>query len=227
MKIRLRSSQGYLGWHLLIGLLVFIAMTLVLAEISDHVMKGKPLTVTDARLTAWLHANRTPSQTTVFQYATGLGSTFIAVSLTTVVGIYLLWHRQRYWFTTLVLSVAGGAILNRYLKIAFQRARPRFDDPTMTFTGYSFPSGHTITATVLYGCLAALVVANTKDRGVRAIAIVAASLLIGMVGFSRIYLGAHYLTDVIAAIAEGLAWLSLSFTLVYSLWRQRRPAKHS
>jgi undecaprenyl-diphosphatase len=78
----------------------------------------------------------------------------------------------------------------------------------------------------MYGCLAALIVANTKHRGVRILAILTACLLIALVGFSRIYLGAHYLTDVIAAIAEGLAWLSLSFTLVYSLWRRRNGQRH-
>jgi membrane-associated phospholipid phosphatase len=220
MKIDLRSG-GYLAWHLVIGLLLFAAMTLVLAAISDEVMEGEPLTLIDARLAAWLHANRTPAQITAFRYVTSLGSTFVATSIATMVGLYLLWRRQRYWFVTLLLSVPGGIILNRLLKSAFQRARPRFDDPIMTFTGYSFPSGHTLTATVLYGFLAALIVANTKDQRVRVIAILSAALLIALVGFSRIYLGAHYLTDAISAIAEGLAWLSLCFTLVYSVWRHR------
>ncbi|MEK6281240.1 MAG: phosphatase PAP2 family protein [Acidobacteriota bacterium] len=215
------TSDGFFGWHLVIGLLVFVAMTIVLAQISDQVMEGEPLTVTDAQLSQWLHAKRTPGQVTAFRYVTSLGSTVVASTLATVVGIFLLWRGQRYWFTTLLISILGGVLLNVFLKTAFQRARPSFDDPIMTFTGYSFPSGHTLTATVLYGCLAALIVANTKHRGVRLLTILIACLLIALVGFSRIYLGAHYLTDVLAAIAEGLAWLSLSFTLVYSFWRQR------
>jgi membrane-associated phospholipid phosphatase len=220
MKINLRS-QGYFGWHLVIGLFVFVAMTFVLAAISDEVTQGRPLTVMDAEFSSWLHANRTPARTNAMRYVTWLGSTVVASSITTVVGIYLLLSRRRYWFAALVLSVAGGAILNRLLKSAFQRARPQLDDPIFTFTGYSFPSGHTLTATVVYGCLAALIVANTRNRSVRVITILSAGLLIALVAFSRIHLGAHYLTDVVAAIAEGLAWLSLCFTLVYSLWRPR------
>lgn len=223
MKLRVPNG-GYWGWHLLIGVVVFTAMTLVLAGLSDEVMEGEPLTVTDAQVSNWLHENHTPAQIAIFKFITSLGSTLVANGLAFLVGIYLLWRRQYYWFTTLVLSVVGGVVLNRLLKHAFQRTRPQFDDPIMTFTGYSFPSGHTITATVLYGCLAAMILANTKSKPARTVVIVLAGTLIAMVGFSRIYLGAHYLSDVLAAIAEGLAWLSLSFTLVYSLWRQRHSA---
>ena len=217
--------EGYFGWHLVIGLFVFVAMTLALAAISDEVMQGRPLTVMDAEFSRWLRANKTPARINAMRYVTWLGSTVVATIITTVAGIYLLLRGRRYWFTVLVLSVAGGAILNRQLKIAFQRARPQLDDPIFSFTGYSFPSGHTLTATVLYGCLAALIVANTRNQLVRIVVILSASLLIGLVGFSRIYLGAHYLTDVISAIAEGLAWLSLCFTLVYSLWRRRHAPR--
>jgi undecaprenyl-diphosphatase len=221
MKIRLPSG-GIWGRHLLIGVVVFTAMTLLLAAISDEVVKGQPLTVIDAQLSSWLDKNRTSSLVIFFKLVTLLGSTFVATLLSCVVGIYLLMRGQRYWFTTFVLSVVGGVVLNRQLKIVFQRTRPQFDDPIMTFTGYSFPSGHTITATVLYGCLAALIVAHTRNQAVRASVIVAAGIVIALVGFSRIYLGAHFLSDVLAAMAEGFAWLSLSFTLVYSLWRRKQ-----
>lgn len=220
MKINLRS-QDYLGWHLVIGLFIFLAMTAALAAISDEVMQGRPLTVMDSELSDWLYATRTPGRLTAMRYVTLLGSTIVATVITTLAGVYLLLRRRRYWFTALVLSVAGGAILNRLLKSAFQRSRPQFDDPISTFTGYSFPSGHTLTATVVYGCLAALIVANTKNPYARVITVFSAALLIALVAFSRIYLGAHYLTDVVAAIAEGIAWLSLCFTSVYALWRPR------
>ncbi|HYJ85814.1 MAG TPA: phosphatase PAP2 family protein, partial [Pyrinomonadaceae bacterium] len=201
--------KGYLGWHIVIGLFVFLATTFLLAAISDEVIRGRPLTAMDAEFSAWLQTTRTSIRLDAMRYVTWLGSTVVASIITTVAGIYLLLSRRRYWFAALVLSVAGGAILNRLLKSAFQRARPQLDDPVFTFTGYSFPSGHTLTATVVFGCLAALIVANTKNRMVRVGAILSASLLIALVAFSRIYLGAHYLTDVVGAIAEGLAWLSL------------------
>jgi membrane-associated phospholipid phosphatase len=220
MKIRLLQRK-FFGWHFLIGLLVFAAMTVVLAEISDQVMEGEPLTKLDAQLTNWLHLNRTAAQINFFKVITLLGSTVVATALTIFTGVWLLKKKAWYRFTALVLSVAGGAILNRTLKLVFQRARPQFDDPIMSFTGYSFPSGHTLTATVLYGCFAILIIMYTRDWRVRVATLMIAGVLILLVAFSRIYLGAHYLTDVVSAIAEGLAWLSLCFTFVYSFWRER------
>ena len=202
------------SFRLLIGVLLFLGMTLTLAALAEHVMTGRPLTAVDQQLSAWLAANRTPSLTTFFIVVTSLGSTVVGVIIAVVLGVYLLLRRQRYWFAAAMLAIAGGALLNRYLKLAFQRARPEFDDPIITFTGYSFPSGHTMSATVVFGTLALFLFTRKKDLKWRTLVIGLAILVVVMVAFSRIYLGAHYLTDVVAAIAEGVAWISLSFTLV-------------
>src|SRR4051794_8639778 len=103
MKRRLPSRQ-FFGWQFVVGLLVFIAMTLVLAEISDQVMEGKPLTLSDAQLTSWVQLHRTPAQIVFFKCITLLGSTIAGVTLATVAGIVLLVRKQRYRFTALVLS---------------------------------------------------------------------------------------------------------------------------
>jgi undecaprenyl-diphosphatase len=76
-------------------------------------------------------------------------------------------------------------------------------------------------ATVLYGVLAVLLVTKVKRKRYKVLVALSASLLIALVGFSRMYLGAHYLSDVLGAIAEGLAWMSLCLTAIYAVWRQR------
>ena len=205
--------------QLALVVLIFVGMTLVLAALAEHVMTGRPLTVLDQQLSGWLARNRTPQLTNFFIVITTLGSTAVAVLITVPVGIYLLLRKQRYWFAAITLTIAGGALLNRSLKLAFQRARPQLDDPTQAFAGYSFPSGHTLTATVVYGAVALLLFTRVKSLRARTLVIVSASLIILLVAFSRMYLGAHYLTDVLAAIAEGVAWISLSFTVI-SLWRR-------
>lgn len=215
------QSQDYPGWHLVVGLAVFVCMTSVLALLAEDVVNGDPLTVVDARFSNWLHVNATPTLTRLFARITTLGSTFVASSIAVILSAFLLWRRQRYWFTAIFLSVFGGMLLNRLLKVAFQRARPTFDDPIFSFAGFSFPSGHTMTATVVYGALAAFLVAKTRSKLKKALVIAVAAVLIALVAFSRIYLGAHYLSDVLAAIAEGLAWLSLCFTGVYYFWRKK------
>jgi membrane-associated phospholipid phosphatase len=215
------QTDDHPGWRLLVGVVFFAGMTLLLGAIAEDVMTGDALTVVDAQLSAWLHTHSTPLLTALFARITLLGSTLLAGMIAGLVAIYLLWRRQPFWFAAFVLAVYGGMILNRLLKYCFQRARPRFDDPVFSFTGYSFPSGHTMTATVVYGAIAVLLFTKNKNRALRAGLIASAAVLIGLVGFSRIYLGAHYLSDVLGAIAEGLAWLSLCFTGVYFLWRRR------
>jgi membrane-associated phospholipid phosphatase len=214
-------SKSYLGWHLVIGLLVFATTTLILGEIAEDIINNEPLTIADAQLGIWLHAHGSPQLTTVFLVITSLGSTVLVSGIAVVVGLYLLWRRQTYWLAAVWLSVFGGMLLNKFLKYLFHRPRPHFDDPILALSSYSFPSGHTMAATVLYGVLAALLVTKIKRRSYRVLVILAAILLIALVGFSRMYLGAHYLSDVLGAIAEGLAWLSLCLTALYSVWRHQ------
>lgn len=196
-------------------------MTLTLGKIAEDVRNGETLTAADIQLSSWLHIHQAPQLTRMLWLITSLHSTIGVTCIAVAVGIYLLWRRQPYWLVALVLSVFGGMGLNKFLKFVFHRARPHFDDPILALTSYSFPSGHTMMATVLYGVLAALGVSQTQRQLWRVLIITVAGCLILLVAFSRIYLGAHYLSDVLAAMAEGLAWLSLCLTAVYSVWRRR------
>ena len=142
--------------------------------------------------------------------------------MTLAISVYLWIKRVRIWVLTLMLAVFGGMLLNFVLKQLFVRQRPHFDDPLLTLTTYSFPSGHTLTATVFYGTLCALVIALGIPRSWRVLTIIVACVMILLVGFSRIYLGAHFLSDVLAAIAEGLAWLAICLLAVKELKRKRK-----
>jgi membrane-associated phospholipid phosphatase len=210
--------------HLVAGLLIFVTMTLTLGEISEDIANREPLTIADAQLSTWLHSHGSPSLTRVMFVITFFGSTQAATLIAVPFGLYLLWRRRFYWLAAVVSSIVGGMLLNRLLKYAFHRPRPFFNDPLLKLTSYSFPSGHTMTATVLYGVLAAYFFTTTTDWHYRVLIVLSASFLILLVGLSRMYLGAHYLSDVLGAMAEGLAWLSLCLTVVYSVCHQRRSA---
>ncbi len=214
--------RGFLGLHLVAGVIIFAAMTLTLGEISEDIRNHEPLTVADAQLSTWLHSHTLPLLTSAMFVVTYLGSGVIASCIALVLGLYLIWRRRFYWLAAFVSSVYGGMLLNRILKYAFQRPRPHFDDPLLSLSSYSFPSGHTMTATVVYGVLAVYFFATTQDWRRRVVIVLVASLLILLVGFSRIYLGVHYLSDVLGAMAEGLAWLALCLTVVYSVWQGRQ-----
>jgi len=216
-----REAKRFLGLYLVAGLLILLGMSLTLGEIAEDVRNGEPITVADVQLSNWLHTHGSASITTSMLLVTSLGSTVVVSCLTVLFGLYLVWRRQPYWLAAMVLSVFGGMGVNKLLKFLVHRARPHFNDPILSLTSYSFPSGHTMMATVLYGVLAAFLVSKTPRWAWRVLIVAAAGCLILLVAFSRVYLGAHYLSDVLAALAEGLAWLSLCLTAVYSVWRYR------
>lgn len=221
--MRTPRTRSFPGLQLTAGVIVFTTMTIVVWQISESIRGRELLTTTDARLSSWLQTHQTPRLTTAMLAITSLGSTAIGTAIATAFGIYFVFRRRFYWLTVFLSSVFGGMLLNRLLKYAFHRPRPFFDDPLFAFNGYSFPSGHTMLATVLYGVVAAYFFTRTFVWWRRALIVLAAIFLIAMVGFSRIYLGAHHLSDVLGAVAEGLAWLSLCLTLVD--FARRRQSK--
>ncbi len=218
------SKKGPLGLYVAAGIIVFAAMTLTLAEISEDIINREPITVADVQLSIWLHLHTSPLLTSAMFVVTFLGSTTGVIIIAVAFGLYLIWQRRFYWLAVLASAVLGGMLLNKILKYAFHRPRPSFNDPLLTITSYSFPSGHTMGATVLYGVIAAYLFTNTTGWRRRALIVFSASFLILLVAFSRMYLGAHYLSDVLGAMAEGLAWLTLCLTVAHFIWRRRSSA---
>ena len=219
------SPEGYLGLHLTAGALVLICATWFFASLAEDVMEGAPLTVTDIQFSAWLHTHAMPKLTTLMLVITHIHSPTGISLMTFIAALYLIWRRHRYRLLGLLLSVLGGMLLNVLLKNLFHRARPKFDSQILTLSSYGFPSGHTMASTCFYGALAVLAVWKFKCWGFRLAAVGIAGLLILLVGFSRIYLRAHYLSDVLRAMAEGLAWLALCITGVNTIWRRRNRKK--
>ena len=121
----------------------------------------------------------------------------------------------------LIVAVPGGMLLNEWIKLVVHRQRPFVEGAFVDWSGYSFASGHTIGATLLYGQLLLLVLpALTGRRHLRFICMFSAASLVLLVGFTRIALGAHFLTDVLAAIFFGIMWLMLCTVLGKSVRRR-------
>jgi undecaprenyl-diphosphatase len=111
-----------------------------------------------------------------------------------------------------LVAVLGGEALNLLLKDLFARPRPHFERPLLVETSYSFPSGQAMESLVVYGILAYFAVLAFSGRGKRAGSVGGAAVLVILIGFSRVYLGAHYVSDVIGGFAAGGAWLSAVIT---------------
>ena len=111
------------------------------------------------------------------------------------------------------------------LKYAFHRSRPSWDVPILIIESFGFPSGHAMAATLLYGFLAAIGVRKVQAWRWRVLVVLSAGLLVLLIGFSRLYLGVHYLSDVLAGMAAGSAWLALCWIAVGTFRRHRAMVK--
>jgi undecaprenyl-diphosphatase len=176
-----------------------------------------PLTSADAAITSWFHRHTQWVVTQLLLAITLLHSTYGVCAMAAIAAAWLAWRRQMQWLAALALIVPGGLVLNALVKHAFQRARPVLVDPLLTLPTYSFPSGHTAGATVWWGFALALLVAHRPRLRWRAAGAITAVLMIALTALSRVYLGVHYLSDVLAAVAEGVAWLALCFTVLGAL----------
>jgi membrane-associated phospholipid phosphatase len=167
-----------------------------------------PLAGPDHEVAGWFHAHLTRTFVTVLRAFTEFGSSeWIGVVLFFAV-LFFVWKRWWPSLITLIVAVPGGMLLNELVKVLVHRHRPLVDGPFVDWSGYSFASGHTIGATLLYGQLALFLLPTIKGRRWRTLTVSSAALLIVLVGFSRIALGAHFLTDVLAAIFFGIIWLA-------------------
>src|SRR6266404_3737965 len=216
------STKDSSGLYLTLLLLMLIMAVWVFGAIAEDVVTHDPLTIVDARFSAWLHVHSSGSLTRAMLLITHVHSVLGVTVMTLAVSAYLWIKRLRIWVLTLTLAVFGGMLINFLLKDVFVRQRPHFDDPLLMLTTYSFPSGHTLAATVFYGTLCVLVVSRGVTWRWRVLTIALAGFMILLVGFSRIYLGAHFLSDVLAAIAEDLAWLAFCLLAVEKGGRRRK-----
>lgn len=215
------SPVEFVGLDLTIGAIILIGASWIFGGIAEDVFTGDPITVVDREFAVWLHLHATPTLTEVMKLISVLGSWPVVTGIWLFIALYFLRKRSRYRLLALTLTVPVGMLLNGMLKYAFHRSRPVWDNPIIMIATFSFPSGHAMAATLLYGFLAAFGVRKMQGWRWRVLAVLAAGLLIVLIGFSRLYLGIHYLSDVLAGMAAGSAWLALCLTAVGTLRHHR------
>src|SRR6266550_8255805 len=184
-----------------------VTNALILSQNCVALAIVNPLTGPDHEVAGWFHAHLTRTFVSVLRAFTEFGSgEWIGIVMFALV-LFFAWKRWWPSLVTLIVAVPGGMLLNEWMKVLVHRQRPFVEGPFVDWSGYSFASGHTIAATLLYGQLLLFLLPLLKGRHVRILCIVSAMSLVALVGFSRIALGAHFLTDVLAAIVFGVLWL--------------------
>jgi membrane-associated phospholipid phosphatase len=215
------SPEGETGLHLTVGVVLIVAAAWLFGGIAEDVVNNESLTVLDVKIAQWFHAHASAGMTQVMLFITNVHGMAGGPILALALAAWFYFSRQHYWLITTLIALPGGMLLNVLLKYVFHRARPSFDNPLLTVPFYSFPSGHTANAALLYGLLACWLWMHHRGRGARVAIVVCACLMIALVGTSRMYLGVHYLSDVMAATAEACAWLAICITAISTLRRRR------
>ncbi|HEX2434970.1 MAG TPA: phosphatase PAP2 family protein [Gaiellaceae bacterium] len=213
-----RLPRNRRTWTLLSLLAVLFGSVLAFANITEDYLTKDPLVDWDVRFASWLHAHSTEWLVTVFKVVTWAGNSAFLIVVVGALAVLFVRRGRVNDAAVLVAALGGAGVINALLKLVFQRPRPEL--AYVHLETYSFPSGHAAVATATFTTLA--FVLGRRSGGRRRIAIAAAAIaLIALVGFSRLYLGVHYLSDVLAGWSFGLAWASLCL-IAYTLYGDRR-----
>ncbi|MBA3670469.1 MAG: phosphatase PAP2 family protein [Gemmatimonadaceae bacterium] len=203
--VHVGSFYARVGIFLVAGVVLAILCALAFTALAERVRKGGTQAF-DVAVLQWIHGHQTPLLTAFMTEVTYLGTGTVVLAIVTVAALFL-WHTEHKHSARLLLaSTIGGIILNNAIKLLFHRARPSVFEWGTTALSSSFPSGHAMSATVVYGTVAYLVARLQRRVWARALTLAGAAVLITMICLTRLYLGVHYPTDVLGGVIVGLAW---------------------
>jgi undecaprenyl-diphosphatase len=201
------EAQRLMTAALVGGLLAAAAALLLFTWLGREVLEGEALRL-DIRGRTLAQGWASPTLTGIMIAASFYGGPVVLIPAALVAAFAFLVHGWHRGALLVVLTVAGAALLNWLLKVTFARVRPEafFDYPLPASP--SFPSGHALYAASIFGGLAALLTARLKHGPLRVTVWAAAVFLIVLVGFSRVYLGVHYPSDVLAGYSIAVIWVT-------------------
>ena len=219
-------APGLLAKWPIIGVIMFIFGGLMFGGLAFNLYAHGPLLEWDRTLANTLPAIglKSPPFVKYLMIAGFYVGTYVIVLIDSLLGLYYLF--KRYWqeLAMVTLGGLGGSLLFYSLSTLIGRPRP----PTQIWNivhAQSFPSGHTISSVVCFGLLAYLLAPKMPAVFWKAVVVAAALLVMGWVGFSRVFTAGHYLTDVLAGYAVGVAWSGLIYTLI-EIYTQRRRRRN-
>lgn len=211
-------------------LLLIAAMVLVavpFATLLFQVLAEGPITRLDSRLANDLNraVHHRDGIVGFLKFLSFLGGPPLLTVLVVAAAAYVLWRNQLRLAVFLVVTSAGGGIVDTIVKILVDRPRPLVDHAIATAHGKSFPSGHAMSSTVVYGALLVVFLPALRGRFRQAL-VVATCVIVAGVGSSRLMLGVHFVSDVVGGFVLGLAWLAGSVA-VFETWRVERGQRPS
>jgi membrane-associated phospholipid phosphatase len=207
---------------LAVGIAATVAAGDAFVDIAERVHAGSAaLTDIDGEVHAWARTTYTSGATTFFTAMTLIGNPVGLGLIMLAVSIVVAMERRWKWLAYLLLTTVTGGLLNLQLKAWFARARPELAEALRDAHGYSFPSGHAMGSTVVFGAVAYIAFRVLHHWRARAAALSFAFSMIVAISVSRIYLGVHWISDVAAGVAAGAIWVTTT-TVAYETFRRIR-----
>jgi membrane protein DedA with SNARE-associated domain/membrane-associated phospholipid phosphatase len=200
------TPPGYLTFHLVAGALFIIAFTWCFGAFSSYGTSHHYLLALDHKILSWFEEHATRPLINLATRVAYFGSSTILTIASLLTGLVLALRRSWDRVLLLTLAMGGGAVLCVFLRVSHWPL-PSLEDTFAILPSERFPSWHAMGSTLFCGFITAIVGASVKELRWRALTFLIAVVIVLLIALTRIYLGAHYLTDVVGAIAAGLAWL--------------------
>lgn len=223
---RVRVAERY-GVRLTLFALALSLLAIPFGLLLDQVIREGPAIEVDTWAANNLHelVRDSPNTVTALQVVSFLGKPPFLAAVCIIVGLFLLRRGRVHLAIYLASTTLLGGLIDTWVKIAVGRDRPSLEDPIATAAGASFPSGHAMSSTVAYGALLLILLPLVPNHR-RTLAIGGTIALVLAIGFTRLALGVHYITDVLGGFVLGAAWLALT-TAAFEIWREERGLRRT
>lgn len=219
------KRAGFLAVFLMVGLRIAVLFIWLFSELGEQVLEDK-LERFDSSIIGFFESIQTPALDVIYTSVTEMGSVRFVASLS-VIMVLLLWFKAKDKWATLffIIAIGGNGALTWVLKQIYERGRPSINE-AIDAIGFSFPSGHSMGSLVFYGFLIYLVVRSRQKKVIKIGGSIALGILVLLIGTSRIYLGAHFPSDIIAGYVAGTIWLTLCVLILEWIQWQRNSHVH-
>jgi membrane protein DedA with SNARE-associated domain/membrane-associated phospholipid phosphatase len=206
------SPASYLGLHLTVGLAISVVFAWIFSGITEDILTGDPFVLVDQWVLNHILYFRTSVVTHIMIIFTQLGDWKAITIGSLAVMIYLLFKKRIDYLLAYVAAILGGNVLFLILKMVIHRGRPISGVSLIRVEGWSFPSGHAVMSVIFYGMVTYFTVRDIRSWRLRVFITMAVVFAVFLIGFSRIYLQVHFLSDVLAGYVGGLFWLTVCIT---------------
>jgi membrane-associated phospholipid phosphatase len=204
------STDSYVGLHLTVSFLVGALAIWVSSALLNAVLDNRSLVHFDIVVARWVHAHVNPTGIAVSVYISEIGSPTSMGVIAVIGGALIVWRRRHTLLVAWVAAFAGGGMLEKMLKVFVHRTRPQFTPTGPEEQSLSFPSGHTMMCMIGVSMVVyALLVPKRFGDPWRGIVVGIGVTFVLLVGISRVYLGAHFPSDVLGGLAAGAGWVAI------------------